>query len=262
MQIALIPPIELLGEFMQESDMQLILPEPWMHSDAYRFYMDKYRLDYGQYRILDNGAAEAQPVEDGVLMRLIEQLRPDEFALPDVLGNAQATFDRGLAFLDKYSERIKASGVKVGLVAQGKRVEESLELVQRFVDATPTGLLRTIFIPRLLTKADGTTARLVVAANLVDWEQDFDLHLFGMSENWPGEAYAAGQQGYVRSIDSAMPFYYAKAGKRFPHVDAVVSSGPHRATYYMYQTYSKEELVLARENVETLRSCSGEVSGL
>lgn len=249
MQIALIPPVELIGEFMHLSDMQLILPDPWIHSDSYRYHMDQFREEFKQYRILDNGAAEQIPVSDGALMHLIEMTKPDEFALPDVLGDAKATFERSMEFVDRYSERIKSSGAHVGFVAQGRTIDEAFDTVQDFV-ADTGDLVSTIFIPRLLTR-NSPNARIDLAIALHS-VSDLALHFFGMSENWPSEVARISRMTFnpVRSIDSAMPFYWGAARRSL--VDGIVSNPPHRMTNYFIQEYDQEQLELTRANVNTV----------
>lgn len=255
MQLALIPPVSLIGEFVQVSDMQLILPEPWMHSEPYRWYMDHWRKTFKQYRILDNGAAEQETITDSVLMSLVEMTKADEFALPDVLGDAQATFDRSLTFLDRFSDRINATKVKTkaGFVTQGKDIDEAFDVTQQMMEVTDS--IKTLFIPRLLVRSR-SDARLVLAEEFKKLWPHVDIHLFGMSPDWPGEIRHAGLEKDlgIRSVDTAMPFYVGKGLRELPMLVATNQKPlPSRPSYYMYQVYTDAEVELVRKNVEIVQ---------
>lgn len=208
MDVALIPPVSLLGDTAR-TDMQLLLPQMWYN----RVYMIEYShmlRDPKQYVIMDNGAAEDERLSDEALVRFAAQYEPNEMAIPDHLGDMANTVAHARQFLDQYGMRLHEDHrIKLGYVAQGSDPEEAFYGVQKMV-YDYGWLIDTIFIPRLLVKNTNLTARLQLALDIHNtWKKRFDIHFFGASNKWPGEVIEAANTGFIRSIDTSWPYQAA-----------------------------------------------------
>src|SRR5574337_1048257 len=87
MEVALIPPVSLL-EDTDKTTMQLMLPLEELNRIDYLASYKAHLKAPGQYVILDNGAAEANQVDDEFLVYQAEKWKPNELAIPDVLGDS------------------------------------------------------------------------------------------------------------------------------------------------------------------------------
>lgn len=223
MEVALIPPVSLVEE-TQRTRMQLMLPH-MLQNEAYKNQYLKYLEDNSHYVILDNGAAEDYLADDDDLVHLAMWYKPDELAIPDVLGECQLTIDAGNRFLSTYGMSLKAQRIKLGYVAQGADPQEALEGVRNMVFHWGWAL-STIFLPRLLVKSSDTSARLWLAHRVHEEFPNYNIHLFGASPYWPGEVMYAKTYSYIRSIDTSLPYSYSFYGRKIKTRASVPISRP------------------------------------
>lgn len=196
---------------------QLILPNEINVSEEYdKFYIDLTTRTQ-QFVIMDNGAAEANQMSDRSLMDFVTSYMPDEFAIPDTLGESDDTIAKALAFLTRYGKvfynTMDCTGL--GLVAQGRTVNEAYKTVVSVYDqAKYDDLISTIYLPRLLLAAtDNPTARIELLEMLYDrFGTHFNYHFFGASPVWPREMQEAAATKIVRSFDTSMPYYFGMRG--------------------------------------------------
>lgn len=212
-KLALIPPVSYLDTCMQ-TRTQLMLP----HMMANKEYAAKYRLflnQSSQYVIMDNGAAEGEYMSPRKMIRLVEEYRPNEFAMTDYLADSKKTVKAAIDFLSAGSGFFRKSDIKVGLVAQGRSATEARWTVDTVLRSPNGHLVKVIYIPRLLVAHGGKRTRLEVAQDLAEAYPEMELHLFGAAPSWPGEAYDAGKLGEaIRSMDTSMPYNYGFYGRR------------------------------------------------
>jgi hypothetical protein len=205
-KLALIPPYKYL-KWTNTTDYQLMLPQLlWSerYASRYRAHCD----DPEQYVILDNGAAEGEEWSFEQLHIIAEEWGIDEVVLPDVMGDAEATFNQAFDIIG----RVKSFPFKVGVVATGKSPTEALRMIDDLM--VYANRINVIYIPRLLVKEDDIGARLALADAIHSTYPDKEIHFLGASKYFPEEIQSVARQGFVRGMDTSMPFNYAYARTR------------------------------------------------
>lgn len=237
MKLALIPPIKHL-DFTDKSDMQLMLPQLLRNG----VYADKYseHLVKRRYMILDNGAAEGEKWSFQQLGIIAREYSVNEIVLPDVMGDATATFD--LAFDAIGSMGDWSIRPKYGVVATGKSEQEAYSLVNDIFEYFPS--IPVIYIPRLLITRHNLMARINLASQLHKLLPEVEIHFLGASPYYTNEILAAARLGFVRSMDTSMPFSYAAQNVR---VDA--GYWLNRPDHYFNLELNEEQLETAKYNV-------------
>ena len=194
------------------TDYQLALPQGLDGFPTYLAAYRKARRD-GSFIILDNGAAEGLVYDSATLHAYAANLMANEIVVPDVLGDAPATFALAETFAGTISEKFNYMGV-----VQGANVDELIWIVQQY---SQMSWITTLGIPRhLLTSMQGligARARVVVAKYLHDtFPGRFKVHLLGtnpahITEVWDyrNEFSLYG----VRGVDTSAPFNYAFANQ-------------------------------------------------
>lgn len=248
MELALIPPVALLDMTLQTT-YQLALPhmfkDPWYEAH-YKTLLAAQPI--GAHVILDNGAAESEHIDNLDLVRLINELHPVEFALPDVLADTDKTVAQAFHFMLDFADQIP-SDVRIGYVAQGTTVKESVEGVRHIIESAVGDAIRVVYIPRLLLKESGSReARLEVARQLYVEFPELDLHLFGASVEWPQEVRAAARMPWIRSMDTSLPFNYAI---NYELIDIETAGKINRPKDYFSLELDDRQTALSYVNVET-----------
>lgn len=207
MELALIPPNQFL-ETTQHTRMQLMLPHELMHNKEYHDHYGQIATDPAYYVILDNGAAEGEPVSGAKLASLAVEYNADEVACPDVLGEIGATLHSTGVFLDEHGDDLAYRGIRIGAVAQGRSVDEVVECIRSYQKYWPA-LIKTIYVPRLLVNVtQNKHARFHVLDALSDKELNAcDYHFFGAS-CYVKELQEAARDGRIRSFDTSLPYNY------------------------------------------------------
>lgn len=256
MEVALIPPVNYMG-FTHQTGMQLVLPE-LLHNREYREVVEEHLSNPNQYVILDNGAAEAKQPANDELVAIVEDLYPQEFALPDFLGNPHLTCAKAFEFLDKYGELFEDLPTRLGLVTQGKNAFEATWMVHKVLESPYGHLIKTLYIPRLLVKATSDPLiRVKLANHFKKAYPHLDIHLFGASPMAPKEALYASMVPSIRSIDTSLPFV---AG--FHEVSIrLVKSVPDRPQHYFKAVFNETQLELVHDNVACYLSWVGGYNG-
>lgn len=246
MEIALIPPSEYVAEYAALSDIDLILPRQWASDEAYRNAYQTLWSSGKRHVILDNGAAENEQPSASELMAIIEEVQPDEFALPDVLLDSQATLQRSVSFLENELGGHRGS-VRLGFVAQGTTVAEAYSAAATWI-LQYGGANDIIFLPRVLTYVTHGLARIELAEVINSMFPNVEIHLFGMSNQWPGEMLAAAGYPFIRSIDSSLPFYNGLAySNMYQH-------NIERPDQYFDIVFDDEQKAQVDKNVEMMRN--------
>jgi hypothetical protein len=218
MRVALIAPVNYLY-YQLRTTYQLMLPQ--MLADG--IYKDHYLAlkDRGDHIILDNGAAEGIDMSDLELLSFIQMYDPSEIAVPDVLGDADATFDRFCYFFEyldqtqtRTRERLPLAG-RFGIVAQGRDIYEAKTLVSKVMGTKWRSYIGTVFIPRLLVTQEELFARIRLAEMIhQDWQNRLAIHMFGSSPLFLREILAISVQApFVRGMDTSLPFNVTYSGQ-------------------------------------------------
>lgn len=218
MKLALIPPLAAL-EQTKRTNYQLMLPHLLTDDKYYRTYREHCN-DPDQFVIFDNGEAEEVKLNWNALLEWADIMKPDEFVIPDSIGELDATIQLAQHFLQEWASMLPPQ-VQLMFVAQGQNYAEVCRSIQW---AASRGRITTIGIPRHLIKTTGDRMirmRLVEYIQRVNQEQFFNhpplqIHLLGASPLWVFEAEIAGHflGGKIRGMDTSMPFVYGLEGVR------------------------------------------------
>lgn len=220
MKLALIAPLSLLET--QTTDYQLVLPHLFMNEDYCEFVAtcndDVYTHDYV---ILDNGAAEqaGEQVDAFGLLCMCEDFPINELAVPDVLGDSDATYQEIAKFFSQNERQIVEvqhkrfdvgwPPLQFGFVAQGKTLEQARDLIHRVMSSRFATFFSTVYIPRLLIKESGDEQVRIKLAHRIEetYGDRLQIHMFGCSHLFPREIwYVAKYCPFVRSIDTSLPY--------------------------------------------------------
>lgn len=238
MKLALIPPFSHL-DYTTLTDYQLLLPQLITQSPLYRYTYQTYCAADDQFVIMDNGAAEGEQLTDVQLIRIANTFKPNELVMPDVLRDGDATFDRITAFLRTIINHPLDPSINLGIVAAGKSVKESYNLIQKawtyFGDQ-----IKTVFIPRSLLQDASAAARLELAPKIrILCGTRPNIHFLGSSYVWIAEAkFAARDLPFLRGIDTSAPFNYTIAQWRIDNGSQV-----KRPDGYFSRTCQNPELL-------------------
>lgn len=196
-----------------------LIGEPGM--EAYtEFYMEQ-GFSENSYLIMDNGLIEGNPRPIEELIRKAQYLHADEFILPDVFRDKNATLN---AIQNAY-DHARAAGIKMMAVPQGNTLEEWLQcacdIIGNFRD------IKVIGIPKVLVNIAGRDGRLFAIKELSErcpMIKHKEIHLLGCWKTplevlLVDKASRSGQIPMVRGVDSAIPYVYARAGIRLDSAD-------------------------------------------
>lgn len=238
MKVALIPP-KGLYHVAEESDIAMMLALDVCISDPN--YVPAF--DGLEFRILDNGLAEGFQMASRELLGMCSEYNVSEVVVPDTYKDAKRTLVQARAFFKQHEKEL--GDLQTMVVLQGKTYEELRELAIE-LDGLP---VTTIGIPRHLLD---TTSQSAVRIDMAHWiekhfEGRFLIHFLGASARWPREVLAIKRYcGYVRSIDTSMPFNYTRAGKRVDDPNVRID----RPTRYFERAFPFDDALLAH-NIDT-----------
>jgi len=199
------------------------------------------RSVYGDFTILDNGAAEGELVPWNKLLQVANNLRADEVVLPDVLRDGEETL--------KLSTRSYVLNTipepKRMIVPQGRNWEEwnycLRELLQRCQPAT-------IGIPKWQQELPGGRLNALFQISQYEEARRCNIHMLGMALA-PREEFREINVHSVRSLDTALPIALAQQ-------QMIVGDGTQRASYAYGEPFAK---LLAVQNITALLKMSREV---
>lgn len=249
MKLALIPPIPELRYDEPKRNYHLMLPQLVGDKD----YAKKYKvLCESNFVMMDNGAAEGLMLSDKELLDLAHEFKPAELVLPDIIADALGTIEVIRGFL---STRRTLAGIDFMAVAQGRSIIEVKRMIEVVAEIDRVA---TIGLPRHLVKTLRSNAARLDMARWIQkkYQKRFAIHLLGAAPQWPGELFFARELGFVRGMDTSMPFNYALRG-------LILSDDYRNVTRpdnYFSTEFNAEQNILARRNVSAMNQwASGEV---
>lgn len=243
MKLALIPPFAGL-HFLESSNYHLMLPQ-LLDNDVYSKTYE--HLAKTSFVIMDNGAAEGELLGTTELMAAVRRVHPSELVLPDIMRDALGTIDIIKAFQKEIGKHKNFPNMEYMVVAQGKsriEVQRMVEVVAELPKVTAIGLPR-----HLLDTLGRNDARLDLAKWLhKHYGQHLSIHFLGASPSWPVEAAFANELGFVRGMDTSMPFNYALHGHLLRDDRRMIK----RPENYFEATFSESQEQLAHQNVQVM----------
>jgi hypothetical protein len=201
-----------------------------------------------QYVILDNGAYEGSLVDAHELLHLTNKYKVDEVVVPDRIKSTNVTVEMARTFRRMYNNSpTSVRPVKFMFVLQGSTWHD----FRRCLDwALEQRWINTIAIPRhTIETCMDPTARLMLA-KIVNKESSKNVHLLGASPLWTEEIKEAANLGFIRGMDTSMPYVYGIARKPWPNQD-VVDSKLTRDTYFETEP-DEDQTHLINVNVERM----------
>jgi hypothetical protein len=242
-KVALICPPKLLPYFGKFTSYDMIIPEQLTDPAASFFYANK-----PSFKILDNGAAEGEPIPADRLLELAKTTGVDEVIAPDVIGDADASIQLAAQFVSAYTNKLAEdtgfARVRVMGVVHGNGSEEVMKCAEAYYDMG----FDTFGVPRYHV-AIQRDARLHITPLLRERWPTMDIHWLGCNPLFPDEVRLASvaYREVIRGVDSATPFYYAAANSRL-HPDVHITRDPDLNT----RDWTEEEIDLAALNIARL----------
>ena len=252
MELALIPPVAHLAD-TNDLAYQLVLPHMLIHNKEYaKHYMTQGQDD--KLLILDNGAAEGEQVSLSALMHLAKAYNVSEFALPDIMGEGYNNMQSALESL-RFLAAEEWDFCSVGFVAHGDNVRQIMGYIDKVLRADVLNLVEVIYLPRILVNEHAFTIRTELCKAIKE-NYAVDVHLFGASQNFPGDILCASRLSEARSVDTSVAYTYAAAGELMGPTwvrDRII----RRDDYFDHELVG-EERVLMERNIQLLKEwCYG-----
>lgn len=218
MQISHEAPLCLLEESRTFNDYDYALVHLLNEYPEYlKFFQDS--IGMGRRVILDNSLFELGKAFDPALFsEWIEKLKPTDYIIPDVMGNAKATVDSAIDWNKNWNPGL---GYSIGVV-QGKTAEEAMEC---YKELEPLCDKIAIAFSNLLYKdiSDNLTAceKLTLSRQqLIDeltqksyFNPDKRHHLLGCSTPQEFKHYI--NMNWVESVDTSSPILHAIKNIRY-----------------------------------------------
>lgn len=210
MKVAFIAPPKLLvklpgGMFKAENHI-MMLPEFFDSPDYLGWHATRL-----EFKILDNGVAEGNMMGNEKLMAMANNVRATELVVPDVMGDMEKTVTAVTSFMAIHNS-FQFKPPRLMGVVQGNDFKECMELVRFYRQIKH---IKTLGIPRWLVNNVHASFRIkLVALIRQEYKSDFAIHLLGASHAYPDECQSVerAHPGFVRSIDTSLPFTYAQLG--------------------------------------------------
>ena len=243
MHVALIYPPSLLKKYGAKTRYHLVLPHLFQQKRYRDFYHERSRE--GDYIILDNGAAEGLEFGHKHLYYVAEQMGVHEIVAPDVLGDANETIARGLAFT-----RYTRTGYRYMMVAQGQNAAECMNTVDFIMTDSKFAYVTTIGIPRLINK-DDRHARFKVAKFIEakGYDAAMEFHFLGATRDLDEVGYLQ-ETGIPRGIDTSAPIYMGLKGRDIRQNDLYI---PRPNNFFDIST----DTPTVEQNIETYLTWAG-----
>lgn len=215
--ITILPQDQLMK--INEDPMHMALAH-LVGAKGYEEYTEFYKRmsDEGKYIIMDNGVIENAQQDIETILLKAKTIGADEIILPDVFLDSEQTIVRTTAAWDYLND--KRIEQKFMIVPQGNDVDEYLWCLEKLLQVGIEP--HSIGIPKVLTKLYGRDARIEVLQRLnevLPEDCSVELHLLGCHNDALeiksiNILMAQNKIRTVRSVDSALPYVYARADMR------------------------------------------------
>jgi hypothetical protein len=119
-------PLDLLDNSPTFNDYDYCLPTYFLKYEKYREYFLKAR-EKGRFIILDNGLFEGDVFTDNQLFRIIEEVQPNIFIVPDAWNDMRLTKANAAKWKEEYYNKVPKT-TELMVVLQGKNYLELQDL--------------------------------------------------------------------------------------------------------------------------------------
>lgn len=230
-------PVAYLEDSKQFNDYDYLLPHLYDTHEGYREYFQKYKND--RYVVMDNSLHElGVPYSKGRMISIIEDIKPDEFIVPDAWENATTSMRQA----KEWSFIELPEGVKKVAVVQGKSFNDVVKCYQTYKWLGYTKIAFSYgasyyndIFPHPNKDVGKALGRQLVISKMIDMGiicKTDEIHLLGCS--LPQEFLYYKDINQIKSIDTSNPVmaafdgtiykYWGLDSKPRTKIDEVVNS--------------------------------------
>ena len=269
MKIAHEAPLSLMKYVKQVTDYDYALASLFGNVSGYYEYFTQSKKE-GRKILLDNGVfEEGVAMEDKDYVNWIKDLQPDEYIVPDVMGDMHKTIVNFQKWLLEYSD---LPGKKIGVV-HGATIEDFIECY-RFMSAYADKIAINFsqsFYQNIYPQQQGVSkevkqaqGRLWIIGHLHSvgiWNTEKPHHLLGASIPAEFGAYKEKQPSFVcksiESLDTSNPVVYAIVKGRYPkYINSLETKETTKVKDLITTPYSDRLLVDVIANIIQFRTQS------
>lgn len=257
MKFFTLPPASHLSLMDLGTAGHFCLAHLYMTDPDYRSHFLHVRQRPNSFILLDNGAAEHSLVSQDALLKIVEELRPDEVIAPDVLNNYEQTLHNLHSFIDAMQERGLSEHTNVFFCPQGDNMGEWMKAYIHGLETPEVSTigLSKIALPHCMFKAKddqliATSRRqtLIALDNLSLLQKP--LHLLGAET--PLEFSSHPVYSKVRSTDSCLSVWSAMNGQDWESREQSAFQRIPTPHDYFDREMTEEDINLAKSNISFL----------
>lgn len=217
-------PLSLLEESLTFNDYQYVLPTLWNRYPQYKEFMLNYRQQPNSFIIADNGIFEGEVLDNAEQLKLIEELQPDLYIVPDEWNDSTMTA-KNAKHWTQYNLPFKT---KLMVVLQGKTMSDIHQLYQQCIDLgyTHFAINHSSIVYQSLCESDIEIANQSVGrVMLIEYlrtqnmiKDHHYIHLLGASTPQEFTYYRDNLPNLVNSVDTSNPIIVGALGQRYAEV--------------------------------------------
>lgn len=257
MKFYCIPPNKHL-DLMDNGDRYFCLAHHYVQDSNYkRHFLALRNRSPKVWILLDNSAAEHSLVTEEVLLKIVQELKPDEVIAPDVLFDKEQTLKNLNSFVSKMLEKGFLSHTSIFACPQGSTKEQWLDCYKEMISnhfVRCIGLSK-IAVPKCWNNAEWDTMIAVSRNQCVKelHEQGLltkPIHLLGMGEHIEFDYYLQNKIPNIRSSDSCYTVLAALNDINFEtgNVTRIPTTNE-----YFDKTLTEQQIKLATSNINYLK---------
>jgi hypothetical protein len=223
----------------------------------YRSHFLHIRQRPNSFILLDNGAAEHSLVSEDKLLKIVEELKPDEVIAPDVLNNYVQTIMNLHSFVRAMEDKGLDKHTNIFFCPQGNSMEEWMKSYIHALESPRVATigLSKIALPHCMYKANNdqmiasSRKRTLIALDALGLITK-PLHLLGAET--PLEFAQDPAYSKVRSTDSCLSVWSAMNGQDWQKGEESAFQRIPTPHDYFDKTMTEQDINLAKLNIKFL----------
>lgn len=261
MQVSHELPLCLLNKGEQWNDYDFCLPTYWFKYKAYREYFIKAKQNK-RFIILDNGLFEGDSFTQDELIKLINELEPDIFVIPDVWNDAEQSYRNAKYWKNVISHQLPKN-TKLMAVIQCTDFDIGSKLYLQYIDLgikhiafNHSSTAYQDFFPHENLSISKMMGRIyfinkLKKQNIID-EQIYH-HLLGCSIPDELKYYGEGYK-FIKSVDSSNPVVWGCKGHSYDEKITSIEKPKEKIEEFFDKNldYFQKELIL--DNIRKFRN--------
>ena len=253
MDCYIIPPLSRL-DLMELGDRFFCLAQLYKRDENYRQFFKK-KVAENEWVTLDNGTGDGEAISQDELFEIMLDLMPSEVIPLDVLFDGVETLKNTKDFIERLRREELEDRIELFACPQGNTFEEWLECyleLSKLEEVKTIGMSK-LAIPWVVSQSKGDTNIARDRNKMFDYLKENSLlkkqlHFLGAGEVEEFSHYK--ESPYVRSTDSCFSIWSAMNGMSFKENFKRI---PTPRNYFDLDV-TEEQIILAKENIEVLRS--------